>query len=106
MDTYMRTQHDRCLLCGRHGYHLDVPSPRRNGVCYVADNFAWEALLAIRIDYGERDRVGGVRNHSEVPLKMPVSTFLTFLLRELKIIHSPIHRGLHAAGSSRHARSA
>jgi hypothetical protein len=64
--TYMRGQHDWGLLCGRHSHDLNLPSVRGHGICNIADDFTWEALLAIGVHNREGDRICGVRNNGEV----------------------------------------
>lgn len=65
----MRAQHDGRLLSSRKSHHLDMPRESCHGVRDVAHDFTRETLLAVRIDDGEGDRVGGVRNDCEVALQ-------------------------------------
>jgi hypothetical protein len=59
-------EHDGGLLGEGEGRHGDVPVVRGEGVGYVGDDFAGEALLAVVVDEGEGDAVGGVGDDGPV----------------------------------------
>ena len=62
----VRGQHDGRLLGGSNGHHADMPLVRRESVGHVRDDLAGEALLAILVDEGEGDTVGGVGDDGPV----------------------------------------
>jgi hypothetical protein len=67
--TYVRTQHDRRLLGGRQGHHLEVPSVRGHGVGDVTDDLTRETLLAIWVDNGKGNGILSMRDNREVSLE-------------------------------------
>ena len=72
MITYVRAEHDRSLLGGSNGIHLDVPLVWGQGVGHVGDDFTRETLHTIRVNKRKGDGAGGVRNNrpvAPVPVK-------------------------------------
>jgi hypothetical protein len=80
--SYVRAQHDWCLLSSCNCNHLQVPLAaycqydpprafmldllRSQSVCHVADDLARETLSTVWVNDGEGDRVGGVSSHGPV----------------------------------------
>lgn len=62
----VRGQHNWGLLRGGDGSHAYVPLVRSQGVGHVGDDLAGETLLAVLVDEGEGDAVGGVRDYGPV----------------------------------------
>lgn len=67
-------EHDGRLLRGRESHHLKIPRVVLDGVRDVRDDLAGEALLAVRVDDGERDAVVRVGDDGEVPEVPAVGT--------------------------------
>jgi hypothetical protein len=80
--SYVRTQHDGCLLGSCNCNHLQVPLAaygqydppralmldllRSQSVCHVADDLAGKTLGTVWVNDGEGDGVGGVSSHGPV----------------------------------------
>jgi hypothetical protein len=71
----MRAKHDRSLLLGRDGDHLDVPLVRSKSVGDVANDLTGEALGTIRVDDTEGDGgIGGSLNGEVAPIPTMLTT--------------------------------
>lgn len=68
----VRAEHDGSLLGKRECRHLEVPLEGSQSISHVRDDISGEALLAIVVKDGERDRVSRVRDNGPIaPVPSP-----------------------------------